>query len=395
MGHNNYPVNITAAYNLLINYRVSAQSTARIINDSEGVAFATVDVTKEKRNLTNIRCFRCQKKGHFANYCPNNDTDNAPGGAEVVTEALQQLVLAEPPDGYESVEEFSFHQSQWHVNPNWIFLDTGSTSDIFCNRKLVSNIRLSSGSLKVHCNAGTKVVRHVATLRNYGTVWFNEDGIANILSMSLMSKTFPVRYDSASGDQFVVSKPDKDVIFSASKSGIYYHDTTNRAVVLVNTVKQNKEGFTEREFNRAKSARRALGLVGYPSPRDFKNMVRSNMINNCNVTPTDIDNAHKLFGDDIATLREETVRNTQDPIVADYVEIPRTILDFNKDVTMAADIMFVNGLPFVTNISHKIKFTTIEYVTSRSEPNLIKSLLKIMSLYKARGFNPSTALMDR
>jgi hypothetical protein len=34
-------------------------------------------------------------------------------------------------------------------------------------------------------------------------------------------------------------------------------------------------------------------------------------------------------------------------------------------------------------------------VTNRSEPNLIKSLLKIIYLYKARGFNPSTALMDR
>jgi hypothetical protein len=47
-----------------------------------------------------------------------NDTNNTPGGAEIVTEALQQLVLAEPPDGYESVEDFSFHQSQRHVNPN-------------------------------------------------------------------------------------------------------------------------------------------------------------------------------------------------------------------------------------------------------------------------------------
>jgi hypothetical protein len=105
MGHNNYPVNSTAAYNLLINYQVSAQSTARIINDSEGVAFATVDMTKEKRDLSKIRCFRCQKKEHFANHCPMDVTNNnAPGGAEVVTEALQQLVLAEPPDGYESVE---------------------------------------------------------------------------------------------------------------------------------------------------------------------------------------------------------------------------------------------------------------------------------------------------
>jgi hypothetical protein len=96
------------------------------------------------------------------------------------------MVLADPPEDYGEYEEFSFHQAQRHVNPNWTILDSGSKSDIFCNRKLVSNIRLSSGSLKVHCNAGTKVVKHVATLKNYGTMWFNAEEIANMLSMSLV-----------------------------------------------------------------------------------------------------------------------------------------------------------------------------------------------------------------
>jgi hypothetical protein len=114
------------------------------------------------------------------------------------------------------------------------------------------------------------VVKHVAPLQTYGTIWLNEDVIANILLMSLAIKKFPVRYDSAAGDQFVVSKPDKDVIFAASISGRYYHDTTNRAVVMVNTIKENREDFKDRELDRAKSGRRALGLVEYPSPHDFK-----------------------------------------------------------------------------------------------------------------------------
>jgi hypothetical protein len=164
---------------------------------------------------------------------------------------------------------------------------------------------------------------------------------------------------------------------------------------MFNTVKANREGPTDREFERAKAARRALGLVGYPSPRDFKNMVRSNMIKNCSVTSNDIDNAHTLFGDDIATLRGKTVRNTPEAVVADYVEILKEILDMNKAVTIAANVMFVNELPFVVTISPKIKFTTTEYVPSQSQPNLVKSLIKIVSLYKTRGFNPNTALMDR
>jgi hypothetical protein len=397
MGHNNYPRTVTASYNRLLNYWVTRQpqQAARIINDSESVSFATV----ERPELATVRCYRCQKKGHYASSCPTRGGDKdiaAPVQADgEAIDALQQLVLADPPEYYGDYEEFSFHQTQRHVNPNWIILDSGSTGDICCSRKLVSNIRLSSRSLKVHCNAGTTVVKHAAALKNYGTVWFNEEGIANILSMALVKKKFPVRYDSTKGDHFVVSKPEKDIIFAASASGFYYHDTTNHAVVMVTTVKSNQEGLTDREFEKAKAAQRSLGLVGYPSPWDFNNMVRSNMIKNSSVTPTDIDNAHKNFGDNIATLRGKILRNTPDAVVADYVEIPKEILDMNKAVTIAADVMFVNGLPFVVTISRKIKFTTTEYVPSRSQQNLVKSLIKIVYLYKTRGFNPDPALMDR
>jgi hypothetical protein len=59
------------------------------------MSLATVE--KERRDLTLIRCFRCQKKGHFANHCPEIKKEEGAGGGEVTTEALQQLMLAEPP----------------------------------------------------------------------------------------------------------------------------------------------------------------------------------------------------------------------------------------------------------------------------------------------------------
>jgi hypothetical protein len=82
MGYNNYPVNVTAAYDLIINYRLTGQSTARIINDLEsvafatvekGVAFATVEKEKEKRDYSKIKCLWCQNKGHFAKHYPENE----------------------------------------------------------------------------------------------------------------------------------------------------------------------------------------------------------------------------------------------------------------------------------------------------------------------------------
>jgi hypothetical protein len=60
-----------------------------------------------------------------------------------------------------------------------------------------------------------------------GEVWFSENAIANILSLSRVKERYPVKYDSTAGNQFVIIQPDKDVIFNQSSSGLYYHDTAN------------------------------------------------------------------------------------------------------------------------------------------------------------------------
>jgi hypothetical protein len=63
---------------------------------------------------------------------------------------------------------------------------------------------------------------------------------------------YPVKYDSSTcGKKFGVVQPTKEVIFEQSPSGLYYHDTKNRAIVMTNkesgieTVKENHEGYTQ------------------------------------------------------------------------------------------------------------------------------------------------------
>ena len=76
--------------------------------------------------------------------------------------------------------------------------------------------------------------------------------------------------------------PDREVMFQLSPNGIYYFDAADREIsmLLLNTVSDKREGFTQREHEGAWEARIAMYLQGFLSERDFENMVRLNMIVN-------------------------------------------------------------------------------------------------------------------
>jgi hypothetical protein len=99
------------------------------------------------------------------------------------------------------------------------------------------------------------IITQKGTLKNYGEVWYNAKGIANILSLAKVKEKHPVRYDSDNCNQFVVVQPKKQVVFQQNSSGLYHHYTTNRAVVMVNTVKDNRKGYTDKAYSAAKQAR--------------------------------------------------------------------------------------------------------------------------------------------
>jgi hypothetical protein len=148
--------------------------------------------------------------------------------------------------------------------------------------------------------------------------------------LARVKEKYSVRYDSDEGKQFVVVQHHKQIVFQQSGSGLYYHDTTYRALVMVNTVGNNRKGFTNRAYNKAKQARRSIGMLGYPSEKDFRNVVSSKMITNCPVTPTDISAANKIFGPNVASIKGKTDRVTQEPVLTSYVKVPPEILDLNK-----------------------------------------------------------------
>jgi hypothetical protein len=87
-------------------------------------------------------------------------------------------------------------------------------------------------------------------------------------------------------------------------------------------------------------------------------MVSGNMIKNCSITPSDIADANEIIGPALASVRGKTVCHTPAPVVGDYIPVPHSLVEWNRIITMAADVFFVDSTAFLITLSKNVKFIT-------------------------------------
>jgi hypothetical protein len=232
-------------------------------NDATAGEPASNDVAAKKSNNTHavylkaIKCYNCGVRGHYSNECPNR-------------------VNAKPK--HDSKNGFTFSQPQGRdISKTWLLLDNQSTVDVFVNPDLLCNLREVPCHLDVHCNAGSRHTNIVGDLPGYGTVWLDEGGISNILSLSRVSQRYHVSYDSEQNNSFLVTKPDGNTFeFKQSDSGLFYLDTSETStngVSLVTTVAENKSCYTKADYDKAVNARILQIKIGLPSTKNFIRIV--------------------------------------------------------------------------------------------------------------------------
>ncbi len=111
-------------------------------------------------------------------------------------------------------------------------------------------------------------------------------------------------------------------------------------------------------------------MIANPTEKEFAGFVRERLLTNCPVTVRNVDNANRIFGPDLANLRGKTTRTKQERVRVEYVQIPWDFVQLHKYVTLVADVMFVNGLPFLVTSLRGLSLVTIEHLPSRTAKRL-------------------------
>ena len=115
--------------------------------------------------------------------------------------------------------------------------------------------------------------------------------------------------------------------------------------MLVNTVEDNKNKYSNRDYSRAVLARKIQNM-GNPSYRHFCKIVRSNQLRNSPILEEDVRAAEDIFGPSLACLKGKTVRHPVSHAWVELTKVPITILQKYKDVELVGDVMRVNGILF-------------------------------------------------
>jgi hypothetical protein len=440
-GLDHYPADVVASYNLLTNYKAPPRQhqprPPTQPDDSDSVSALTflqgtgpVPGTDGVTHAT-VECFHCHDKGHYANLCPTRDgmtmlhvdppdhthedevaqdDDEVAQDDDVVPdeETIQEEeYISEFTFMNISLGHFSFHQSGNIIPDTWVLLDSQSTVSVFKNRLLLTNIRDAGKVLRVHTNGGIQLNRNIGTVKNFGDVWFNPDSIANILSMSAVSKVCRITMDSSVDNALHVHRKNGTIMtFREYKSGLYYYDAANKnnnhsstqveGYLFLNTVAQKKAQYTRREIEGAEKARRLQRLIGDPSEQHYDDILQNNRVRNCPFTNDDSKRALNIWGPVVHSLEGKMVKQ-QNKGIPNYqpVLIPAPIIAKYKRIRLFMDIFWVNGSPYFHTISEFIKFRTVAAIPNRQKKTLLMEAKAIINLYETRTFEISRVEADQ
>ena len=281
-----------------------------------------------------------------------------------------------------------------NISLNALVLDSGASLHLFANAAMLQNIRPATKPTPIHCGGKSWFNNQVGDLCDdlkalplpQDELHLHEDGVANLVSLALLSKSHRIFLDSRIDNAFYVYKDNGEYIrFKLESNGLYclHVDDGSSPTTLLTTVEEEKKLFSALDVKRATLARYIQDCLCLPSDEDFAHGLETGAIKECGVSRRNINIAKAIFGPNKHSVQGKTVQRTNRmPREDQILGVPPSILKHYSEVTVGIDVMHVNGVAFLIATSKHIRFIQCICIRNKSDDMYIAAIKKMDDIYK-------------
>ena len=324
---------------------------------------------------------------------------------------------------------------------NHVLLDNCASTPIFCNRDLVTNIKMLPFPVSMSGIAGTAelVIEQCAKYRGID-VLFDPHAATNVLAYAALAKKLKeeggsIQHEWESG-RYTVTWPDDSVstyetnkdnlcalVPSHEKSrmlrkakrankqkqpnahtthtvcSIGLDENTRdvkkshfkEAAAAYATAEDVKASLSAQERRGVELARELMEKLGFPSERDVLDLLRTGGIINAQVTAKDVKNAVMVYGRGGHEATQIGKMTRSKPQV--HLEHESAVVSAREQI-LVADILYSDKFPFLFAISRPMGYLTCKYLERENGSSVGTGLVDFVKYYQVHGYRVPAVEFD-
>ena len=264
---------------------------------------------------------------------------------------------------------------------NTIILDTACPKTMFNDRELFSSINESTPIIVEGINSSAQpliITKEGTSI--LGRAYYDPMCAGNILSFGEAVDSFDrVSYDSRSDEFHLrVSQYSRMLVFQREPvSNLYLCNLSQHVgsdiipTYHVHTVDDQLKKYSNREIAKAEAARELQRKFYFLGDSTLEDLLRHGKIRNTTVTALDVRRARDIWGPSLGVLKGKSTSLKGKPITAIGDKL-KTLQQ--KKQELHADIMFVNGQPYLISVLMPVEHVQITKLNGRDEFVLWRAL---------------------
>lgn len=258
---------------------------------------------------------------------------------------------------------------------NRIYINSGASIHILFNKELLGGILDLDKSIKIQAGGKPIHLSQIGSLHQalrylllpVSMYHYSKNAIANLLSFAKLADDYYIICNTRTDDAiYAQSKDDgKYLRFQRDhKFDLYYIDISEAdgdEHCYLNNVKHGKSLYSIIDQKRAEAVRFLQERCGFPSDEDFINALECNSIEGVDFGRRDVKIANDIYGyskgDAMGRFKHPRKGVKMDRTTEDLaVPVPPTIMEYDSNIHLDIDVLFVNKIPFLLATSRDICF---------------------------------------